>query len=294
MLSGVPVIGDAYGMAADSPLSDHEREAIARAILDDGLDATAAARAAAAGQLTTTAFEVAPSTCRQVAREAEAEPGRAPLAAPEPELEAEDLEALSEADEKRWLEKQVAAIKARQQPTAKDLTTMRSALEALAAIRRRELKRARQLERQREHDRAKQEGPKRSRSFWRLDPDERAELDAVRQAVAAAPGRNCQCGNEANPSLGYYACGVLVDGHPTCETCRLPIDGWAERWPGLAESVELRRQINAGETCTCEQPGLANERSDRCAACWLGLDPPEPEDDWEPLEVHSRAETRAD
>jgi hypothetical protein len=135
-------------------LNPRIRRILVAAQLEHGLSAAETARAAQAGELEgLPPTRVSETTCRDLAAEARRE--RSTQSNGTATSESEEARELgdamaAEADERAFLERQIARIKAIEQPTAKDLHALRTAMNALGDIDRREAKRApqRPVERQ--------------------------------------------------------------------------------------------------------------------------------------------------
>jgi hypothetical protein len=126
-------------------LNEKIRAVLIAAQLEYGLSAAETARAAQAGELEgLPPTQVSETTCRDLA--AEARRGRSTQSNGTATTELDEARELgeamaAEADERAYLEKQIARIKAIEEPTAKDLHALRTAMNALGDIDRRQAKR---------------------------------------------------------------------------------------------------------------------------------------------------------
>jgi hypothetical protein len=235
-------------------LNEKIRAVLIAAQLEYGLSAAETARAAEAGELEDLPpTQVSETTCRDLA--AEARRGRSTQSNGTATSESDEARELgdamaAEADERTYLEKQIARIKAIEEPTAKDLHALCTAMNALSDIDRREAKRA-----PRRPVKKKQTA---CRHFPRADGREpcscaepcvsarvaaETQEEIEKTAEALATGGTCQC-QQPRPR-GWCLDG---DGNPTCESCRLTVENWEARFPGVIKGVERSRLMAAGKT----------------------------------------------
>jgi hypothetical protein len=229
--------------------SQEQRDAVIRAQLEDGISAEEAVELAAAGQLyELEPFDISPSMVRELRREVERE--RPTNGGPKTELDR--ARAIAEAT--------IARIEAMESPSAKDLHAARQAAQIIRDA-------DREQEKQAARKRASQPRPTKQKVKCRRLLDEYAwpddavscscpdeppcvfskvapEMEAERLATdkALGSGGTCQC-RQPRPR-GWC---LDRDGNPTCETCRLTIEGWQTRFPGIVKDVERSRLIAAGK-----------------------------------------------
>jgi hypothetical protein len=222
-------------------LSNEQREAVTRAMLEDGMSAGEVVELAAAGQLGLPAFEVSESTARDLRAEAERERDNGTVDDPGPPADQATAQALA------FAEREIARIEALETPSAKELSAYREALRIKQDAERQAEKRA---ARERLVRKPQQE----------LDPRHR-EL-SYRLLLARAEG---------GPVLpAWWSSGNWLAAWDKAQTqgpctCAEPYpwdtndDGlpvWPERW--WADRLELPRESGVGACClACLRPVTA-------------------------------------